>query len=328
MSLDFTEALGRDRISAVASIVDSDSPAPLRTLAKLEKYSGKIPKMKEKFRMNEDQLRALKTLQATNFVGGANTSAALVKFLTKHVLEASVAGDKRVDLMMLQGVSTLTIDVSTTGNPDGAATGTLDLLPTLGATQKQGVPVVWTDATNAKPFDDIYNYVFINRNNRGRQFGAIMMSANLFQTFKATAQVKSYIQTLFNVGKVNVGYSVTLDTVNLYLETNQLPPIVIVNYTSMIEVDGKPTYVQGFNNNNVAFVPSGKLGTLKNAIPLERIEPILNKNYADYGATLVSKWGTDDPMVEWTGMEMIAFPALNVDGIFLLKTDTVQTPFV
>lgn len=326
-SLDFTAAIGRDRISAVASIVDSDSPAPMRTRNKLERYSGKIPAMKEKFRMSQDDMRnleILRGLQFTNGQGGA-TPQDLVRFLTKDLLEAAVAGDKRVDLMMLQGISTLTIDVTSTGNPDGAAFGTIDLLPQ--SYQKQGVPVVWTDIAST-PIDDIENFININRNTRGRTFGQILMSNQLWLVFKKTTQVKSMLQTFFNVGKANATFAVTLDNVNEFLTANNWPTITIVNYTSMIEVDGLPTYVQGFNANNVVFAPSGKLGTLMNAFCMESLHPVQNKTYANYGPTLVGKWMVDDPLAEYTGMEMNAFPALAIDGIFILTTNVVQTPFV
>lgn len=323
-SLDFTAAIGRDRISAVASIVDSDSPAPLRSRNKLEKYSGKIPAMKEKFKMSQDDMRNIDVLQALNFTS-AGTAVNLVQFLTRDLQEAAVAGDKRVDLMLLQGISTLTIDVSATGNPDGAAFGTLDLLPL--AVQKQGVPIVWTDLVNATPIDDIENFININRNTRGRTFGQILMSNTLWLTFKKTTQVKSLLQTFFNVGKANASFAVTVSNVNEFLTANNWPSITIVNYTSMIEVDGLPTYIQGFNANNVAFVQSGKLGTLMNAYPMELRKPVQGKNYASYGPTLVGKWLEDDPLVEFTGMEMNAFPALNVDGIFILTTNVVQASF-
>ncbi len=322
-SLDFTAAIGRDRISAVASVVDSDSPAPLRSRNKLEKYSGKIPAMKEKFRMNQDDMRNIEVLRAMNF---ANTSGNnILQFLVKDVQEAAVAGDKRVDLMMLQGVSTLTIDVSATGNPDGAAFGTLDLLAQ--SYQKQGVPTVWTDPAST-PLDDIQAFVDINRNTRGRTFGYIMMTQTLFNNIRKTTQAKSYLASFFNIGKASASFAVTVDNINEYLSANNLPTIIIINYTSMIEVDGQPTYVQGFNVNNVAFVPAGKLGTLMNAFAMETRYPVAGKNYASYGATLVGKWLEQDPLVEFTGMEMNAFPALNVDSIFVLTSNVVQASFV
>jgi hypothetical protein len=325
MSLNFDSAIGRERIAAAASIVDSDAPAPLRSRNKLELYKGKIPAIKEKFRMNQDDMRAIEVLRALPVAGGNNT--ALISFLNKDLQEAAVSGDKRIDIMLLQALSTLTIDVTATNNPDGVIYGTIDLLAQ--SYQSQGVPVVWTDATNAKPIDDIENFLQAMWNLRGRQFGRILMSYELWINFKKTAQVKSYLATFYNTGKTTSAFAVTLNTVNEMFTANMWPQIEIVNHTANIEVDGSPTFIKPFNSNNVAFVPNGKLGTLFNAVSMEQVHPVAGKNYATFGPTLVSKWGESDPLVEYTGMEMNAFPALNVDGIFILKTDTVFAgPFV
>lgn len=325
MSLQFDSVIGRDRIAAAASIVDSDAPAPLRSRNKIERYSGKIPAIKEKFRMNQDDMRAIEVLRALPITSGGG-SAALIQFLMKDLEEAAVSGDKRVDLMLLQAVSTLKIDVNTTNNPDGAVFGVVDLLPQ--SYQLQGVPTVWTDAANATPIDDIENFIEFNWNTRGRQFGVLYMSYELWLVFKKTTQVKSQLQSFFNIGKANASYAVTLANVNEFFASNQWPPVQIINYTTNIETDGKSSFLKGFSTTNLVFAPAGKLGTLYNAVSMEKIHPVVGKTYANYGPTLVAKWCENDPLVEYTGMEMNAFPGINVDGIFILKTDTVQASFV
>jgi hypothetical protein len=324
MSLNFDSAIGRERIAAAASIVDSDAPAPLRSRNKLELYKGKIPAIKEKFRMNQDDMRSLEVLRALPLAGGNNQ--ALIDFLNKDLQEAAVSGDKRIDLMLLQAISTLTIDVTATNNPDGVIYGTIDLL--AASNQKQGVPIVWTSSTTAKPITDIENYILANNNLRGRQFGKIVMSYELWQTFRATTQVSDMLKSFFNIGKANGTYANTLANVNDMFTANGWPTIEIINHVTNIEVDGKPTYVKPFDANNVAFVPAGKIGTLFNAVSMEDIHRVQNKTYAKFGPTLVSKWAESDPLVEFTGMEMNAFPSVNVDGIFILETDTVQASFV
>lgn len=324
MSLNFDSAIGRDRIAAAASIVDSDAPAPLRSRNKLELYKGKIPAIKEKFRMNQDDMRSLEVLRALPLAVG--NSQVLIDFLDKDLQEAAVSGDKRIDLMLLQALSTLTIDINITNNPDGVAFGVIDLLPQT--YQLQGVPIVWTSASTAKPITDIENYVLTNNNLRGRQFGRVIMSYELWQVFRATTQVQDLLKSYFNIGKTNGTYANTLANVNDMFVANGWPIIEIINHTTMVEVDGKPTYIKPFNVNNVAFVPAGKVGTLFNAVSMEDLHRVPGKTYAKFGPTLVSKWAEPDPLVEFTGMEMNAFPSVNVDGIFLLKTDTVQASFV
>jgi len=324
MSLSFDSAIGRERIAAAASVVDSDAPAPLRSRPKLELYKGKIPAIKEKFRMNQDDMRTLEVLRALPLQGGNND--ALIRFLDSDLRSAAVAGDKRVDLMLLQELSTLQVDISLTNNPDGVAYGTIDLLSDA-TTQLQGVPIVWSSASTAKPITDIENFIITNWNKRGRQFGRIVMSYELWQVFRATTQVSDMLKSFFNVGKANGTFANTLDNVNAMFTANGWPMIEVINHVTNIEVDGVPTYVKGFNANNVAFVPAGKVGTLFNAVSMESIHRVQNKTYASFGPTLVSKWAESDPLVEFTGMEMNAFPVINVDQVYVLKTETVKASF-
>jgi Phage major capsid protein E len=324
MSLSFDTAIGRERIAAAASIVDSDAPAPLRSRPKLELLKGKIPAIKEKFRMNQDDMRTLEVLRALPL--GGNNNQALINFLNSDLQMAAVSGDKRVDLMLLQAISTLKIDVNTTNNPDGVAYGLIDLL--AASYQAQGVPIVWTSSTTAKPITDIDNFLQINWNTRGRQFGRIVMSYELWQVFKKTTEVSDMLKSFFNIGKTNGTFANTLANVNDMFSANGWPAIEVINHVTNIEVDGVPSYIKGFNSNNVSFLPAGKIGTLYNAVSMEKIHPVKDKSYADFGPTLVSKWAESDPLVEFTGMEMNAFPGVDVDNIYLLETDTVQASFV
>jgi hypothetical protein len=108
---------------------------------------------------------------------------------------------------------------------------------------------------------------------------------------------------------------------------NLWPTIEIVNDVSGIESDGVVTPIRAFNDNNIAFLPSGNIGVLKNAWPIESLMPIPNKTYAFFGPTMVSKWLDDAPFREFTAMDMNAFPALNTDSIFILQTNVQQTSF-
>lgn len=323
-SLTFETAIGRARIEAAASIVDPDSPAPLRSRNTLELYTGKIPAIKEKFQMQQSDMRTLETLKALPISDNAK-KLQLIKKLMDDTSKAAVAGDKRVDIMLLQAVSTLTIDCTITNNPDGVIFGTVSLLAK--AYQKQGVSVVWSDSANATPIDDIENYVQFMYNNFGRMPGKIVMSYNKWIQFKKSAQVIARLQSFYNIGKANASFAVTQSNINEYFISNMWPEIEIIQHVSGIEKDGVITPYRAFDDNAVVFMPTGKIGTLMNAYPMETIMPVAGVNYANFGPTLVSKWMNNDPIVEYTGMELNAFPAIDIDSIFILTTNVVQASF-
>lgn len=324
-SLTFEMAIGRSRIEAAASIVDIDADAPLRSRNVLELYGGKIPTMKEAFTLSQSEIRQLMALEESQLLNGNGAVTSLIAKLYNDVAKAAVAGDRRVDIMLFQAISTLTVDISTTMNPDGVAFGTVDLLPK--AYQKQGVPVVWTDLPNAKPIDDIESYLEYIAQNFGRAFGKIQMSKALWLTFKRTTQVIDQLKSYFNIGKSNGTYAATLENVNEMFASNLWPMIEIVEKVSGIEKDGIITPFRPFNQSNVSFMPDGKIGMLKNAFVMEQRRPVEGIVYANFGPTLVSKWAETRPYREFTAMEMNAFPAIEIDSIFILTTNVVQASF-
>lgn len=326
VSLTFQTAIGRSRIEAAASIVDSDSPAPLRSRKTIELLQGKIPTMKEKFQMNQDDYRALMMISALP-ISDAQKKVELQKLLSNDMDNAATSTDKRLDILTLQGVSTLTMDVSVTNNPDGANYGVIDLLAK--PYQKQGVPILWTDAA-ADPFMDIENYIINIMNTFGRQFGDIEMSYELWILFKRHPKVIARLAGFYNIGKVvNTQFAVTESAVNEYMTANGWPAIDVINEFRNVEKDGKPTIFKPFNAHNISFQPSGKIGILHNAFAINEWKKNPAVNYAMYGRAIVSKWQDDDPFREYTAVEMNAFPGIeSIDNIFILQTNVQQTTFI
>jgi hypothetical protein len=325
-SLTFETAIGRSRIEAAASVVDPDAPAPLRSRSGLESLNGKIPTMKEKFRLNQADMRALMAIQENGRFNDNARVQALLKSLYDDVSKAAVAGDKRVDIMLLQGLSTLLIDTSATLNPDGAAYGTVPLLAR--AYQRQGVPIVWSNAAGSFPITDIETFINAVRAATGRSFSKILMSLEQWLVFKKSAQVIDMVKSYYNIGKTNGTYAATIDAVNEMFTANRWPMIEIIDYSAGIESDGIISTIRPFSTTSVVFVPDGKLGVLQNAYSMEVARPVPGKSYANFGPTLVGKWMEQEPLSEFTAMEMNAFPALtDIDGIYVLKTETVLASY-
>lgn len=325
MELTFATAIGRDRIEAAASVMDPDATKPLRSRNSAELLNGKIPTIGQKFKMDQAQMRQMEVLRMMPISDEARKNALLEK-LYDDVSKCAQSVDKRIDQMLLNALSTLTVTVDATSNPDGVAFGTVDLLAK--GYQKQGVPVVWTNAASSTPITDILKYTQFIYNTYGRGFTKILMPFNLWVNFMNSAEVIAKIQSFYNIGKANASFAVTEQSVNAFMAANRLPQIEIVQHVIGIEKDGIITATRPFNDNNIAFIPDGKLGTLEHAMSMEELHKVEGVNYAKYDSlALISKWRDNDPIAEWTGVEANAFPALNVDGIFILKTDTVQASF-
>lgn len=314
-SLTYVSAIGRSRIEAAASVVDRDSKTPLRARPALEKLSGEIPAIKEAMKMSESDYREFITMQNLPGVDDASKKDQLLAFMFDDVKRVGDSTSKRIDFMALQAVSTGQIDMSATNNPDGIAAGTIDLL--MPSANKSNAATTWANVAANPLTVDIPTIIKAGRA-KGNRYSKILMTPDLFWKFAAITEVKNLLSNF--VGFKQAGNILpTLDNINSFMTANSYPVIELVDEYIGIEKDGVITASNPFASTAAVFVPQGKLGSIKNAIPIERIRPVDKVNYANFNKTLISKWSENEPFGEWTKAELNAFPAFeSIDSTYIL----------
>lgn len=318
-SLTYTTVIGKSRIEAAASITDRNASAPLRSRQDIAKLSGEVPAIKEKFKLDENDWRNYITLQNIPGASAAdqarvNTALQLVFNDTKKAVDSV---ESRLDYMVLEGLSTGKITVTVTNNPDGIVTDDIDLL--MPAENKINAAGTWSTASTATPFTD-FQTITEAAMAKGISHAKILMSRAVWLKMIKTAEVKDLIAayTGLRVAKVMP----TLDSVNTYLAAQGYPMIELVEKYIGIEKNGVITTAKPFSDTNVVFIPAGKLGMIKNAIPIEKISPVPQVDYGTYkGGILVSKYKQNDPFGEFTAVEANAFPSFEaIDSIYHLNS--------
>lgn len=317
MSLSFVTVIGKSRIEAAASVIARGSAAPLRSRAGLDKLTGNIPPISEKFAMDEELMRQFMTIQQLP-VSDQVKKNQLLELLFGDVKKVGDSLMKRLDIMALEGISTGQISLDVNNNPDGVVLANpIDLLMPSG--NKTNANVDWSTAATATPIKDIEDTVTYQRD-RGVSIAKVLMSPSAWQKFRATTEVKDYIKTF--AGLSNNKVLPTLQTVNDFLSGQLLPQIEIVDQSVGVEKDGSISTIRPFKNENVAFVPGGKLGTIHNALSVEQLKPVEKVSYATFKNGLISKWQENEPWQEFTKGELNAFPGLDaIDQIHILSTN-------
>lgn len=317
INLTFVTAIGRSRIEAAATIVDRNSPAPIGSRNKFEKLTGEVPAIKKKFKMSEEDWRNYHAIQSMN-VSDQMKISQMLNLMWYDVKRAGDAPLKTIDRMVLEGISTGSVTVTTANNPDGIITDTIDLL--MPAANKTKVYKVWTDST-ATPITDIKNNVKAGQA-RGIAFAKILMKLDTFWNLSNTTEAQKMLAGYFKMG-TNASRVGTLDEINQMLAANQFPIIEIVNEQIGTEKDGIITSTNPFADNAAVFIPDGNLGEIKNAFAIEELHPVPQIVYAKNQNVLISKWSENDPFGEWTKGEINAFPGIEaIDFIFILDTAT------
>lgn len=317
MSLDFITVIGRSRVEAAASVIDRGSKSPLRSRAGLEKLSGEVPAIAEKFALDERTLRDHISLKSLPGVSQDAVKEQILDLIMDDVLKAGNSTNKRIDIMALEAVSTGKITLTTTNNPDGVVLPTaIDLLMPAG--NKVNATVNWDTVATAKPITVDIQGITNAARARGIKFAKIIMDWNTWYKFIATTEVKDMFNAF--LGKSGNKLMPTMDQANELLRGQQLPVIEIVDASIGVEKDGVITTIQPWATTNIAFVPDGKLGRIHNAFSIEETNKINHVAYAKANRTLISKWGDNDPYQEFTKAELNAMPGFEaIDNVYLLS---------
>jgi hypothetical protein len=315
----FETLLGASGPGAAASIVAYDSSAPLRTRKFIGKVTGDIPSIREKFRMSESDF-----LKYDIMASRASTSELqLLKLIFDDVRNAAEAPHKRLDWIVLEALSTGKCTLTTTNNPDGMVWETaVDFA--VPADNKVGAAVVWSSASTATPIVD-FNTIRDLAEANGHTLKRALMTRTAWNAFKNTTEVINAIKGYVMGQKVGT-YSVTKDLVNDFLLANDLPTISIVNVSIGIEKSGVITNYNPWSVNNVAFITGDNMGDMYYGPIAERNHKVDQVVYAEYDGVLIKKWGETDPISEFTGCELNAFPSWKtVDSHYLLNTAHATT---
>jgi len=283
----------------------------------LEKLSGEIPAMSEKFKMSSNDYYDFLALQSIQGVDDATKRQQLLDLMFDDIKKCGDAPLKRIDMMCLQAISTGKIKISATTNPDGLVFDDIDLLMPAG--NKTNAAVAWSNIASTPISVDIPAVVSAGQA-RGIKYSKMLMSRTKWLQFQLVTEVKTLLSNYLGFKQAG-NILVTLDNVNTMLTANMFPIIEVVDETIGIEKDGVITTQKPFEDSNVAFIPEGELGTIKNAVAIEQIRPVDQVKYGTFQRVLLSKWSENDPFGEWTKGELNAFPSVEaIDRISLLST--------
>ncbi len=317
VSLNYATIIGASRIEAMATVVDRDAPSPLRSRQGLKKLEGEIPAMKEKFKMTEKLYREYLTMQGLPVSDKTKLNYAL-DMIFNDVKVAGNAPHMMLDYLVLKMLSSAKIQITAAINPQGIVTEEIDLLMPA-ANKYECIADAWNVPATADPIGDIAK-ITTDFRQKGIVLRKMLMTYTTFNHMKATVELKKYLYA--NV-KTNVNLIASLARVNEYLIGEDLPAIELVDATMGIESDGVITTSQPWVTGQVTFLPAGPVGTMHNAIPIERVRPVDGISYADYNKVLISKWAENDPWGEYTQCELSAFPGWeNIEQCAILDSLT------
>lgn len=310
------ESINAANTLVMADVVAMDSPLPLKKRDSISKASGDIPKMGMELKLNEKQLTELDVLSAM-----PGTTEQLLAKLFADTPKVIGGVYERNEKMFLEGLSsgvTLVEDTENVGTGIRLDYGYL-------TANKFGVTVLWSDAANAKPFDDIQR-VLNKANMDGNTITTVKLDRTAFNNMAATTQAKQ----LFAFSQGYVGSNIpapSLSQLNTFVSDRYGFTFEIIDRSVRYEKNGVQTAMKPWKDGAVIFLTADQVGSLTWARLAEMNHPVANVSYQTADQyILVSKYRQNQPsLTEVTSSQARAVPVIiNVDQIYSLDSKTVQ----
>ena len=287
----------------MVDVVATDSKLPLKNREALKLLNGYLPKLGNKMYFNEQQLQDLDAMMA---MGNMPLDELLVK-LFKDADTLIKGGLLRNEYVFLQGLSKGVATVTDADNVGVEFVCDYKFLPENKSYVATANTVTLADFTA----------VIDKAANDGIILGRAFMDFATYNQLLADADVKAY----FNDAKPSKSMF------NDFLLAEFGIRITVVNRVVTAQINGEHTNIQAWAAGQITFTTDEKVGKLvwtRTAEFNHRVGGVMYTD-ADNGVFLVSKYGKNDPVAEFTSIQGRCLPVIgNVQNIYQLDTTKVS----
>lgn len=292
----------------MVDVVATDSKLPLKNREAVQLLNGFLPKLGNKMYFNEQQLQDLDAMVA---LGNMPLNELLVR-LFRDADTLIKGGLLRNEYIFLQGLSTGIANVTDADNVGVEFVINYGFL----SNNKSYASTIWTATSGTTPLADFRGVI-----EKAYNDGVILRRA--FMNFKSYSQLMNDpdVKSYFN------------DTVpsrrsfDEYLLSEFGVRITVVNRVVTAQKDGVNTSIQAWADGQITFTTDDRLGKLvwtRTAEFNHRVGGVMYTD-ADNGIFLVSKYGKNDPVAEFTSIQGRCLPVIgNVQNIYQLDTTKIS----
>jgi hypothetical protein len=268
--------------------------------------------------MDEKDYNEYNTLKA--LARGEESRNALLDIVFNDIDFCYTGVMSRTEYLAMQALSYGIIALTTSNNNGIITEANVDF--GIPAANKGAVALQWSQASGAKPLDDIRTVVE-NQAASGYNYEYMVMDRTALNQLQANTQVKEEFAVLR--ATTFSSSQPTLEEINRELTDRMLPKIIMVDSIARFEsVDHALTNVAAWKAGYVTFIPQLQVGNILHGPIAEETSPAVSKKATQIKRDhiLLSKWSELEPFGEFTKGQANAFPRFtDVDSLFILKID-------
>lgn len=303
-------------IPVMADVISYGASGNRKKRRVVSRNQGDIPKIDIGFDKDENDINEYNAL--LHYAGTDTGAKALLDWVYDDVERAWNGVNARIEWLALRAMSTGRVILNKQNN-DGIVTETAVTFG-IPAEQKMGVDTVFRgNAATAKPIT-LIKAVKKAAKKKGIVLTDAFVNQDTFDDIVATAEALKYCAS-WVVQATNLGTTPTLDSFNAAMTANKLPQFHIIDSLVEIEIDGKDTPVEPFEDGVICFAPSIVQGNTYHG-------PLADESITDSPAykvkrehVLIKRFSEEEPVKETTKGMANAFPAWgNAQKCFLVDT--------
>lgn len=291
-------------IYAMATYVDIDSPAPMRGVSGVEVTTGKIPRFKHGFNLNEKLIRE-QMLMASKGAFDSAAEDAIMKLLYNSTDKLLGGNYNTLSHQRHQAISKGKFEITITNNPMGIQNLSFDFkIPAANITTLTNNNRWWTDAayttegSTSTPVEDLVALVK-QATDAFAPVGAIEVSKVGFNRFLGHSKAKISLGYLYSPEAAsdaiatNIANRLSVEEARLLLERKLGVAVRVIDHIAVVEKYNKTTKsldynrVSSFDEDAWVLVPDGELGTIKAVQPIVIADPAARIALFDEGRTVL-----------------------------------------
>lgn len=319
IGLDFEELVGKYNITVAAPSIGENSNEPIIGSTGLQTVKEAVINHALTVPMTTQTYRKILSYLDSKTIPDDAKKQALIKLMFGDVNTVVGAVYGKLDMIFLGALSNcgvFTLDDTT--NPEGGARGSISF--NQPGENIATAKTAWTaeNAATVDCFEDIQAVLDVAQNKS--VIGKILCAPSVISYICRTKKIGQLLW-----GNDRASKPVLMRDLNEFMQTNGFPVFEPVRRQVLIQKGTTATPYTPWNAKNMAFVPDGKLGLIKNAFADAELKPEPGVAYSKYGRILVSQYGagatTNSKGVEFTKAESLSLPVITeMNGIYTLKT--------
>lgn len=320
IGLDFEEMIGKYNISIAAATIGENSESPIIGTEGIETLKNRVLNHSLTVPLTMTDYRKVLQLLRTNIIPDAQIKHQLINIMWGNTETAVNGVEAKIDLIFLSLLSNCGIfEFNEENNPEGGVRGAIDMNMPKENIATANKPWTKENSDSIDPFEDIQ--AVLDAADDKSEIGSILLSPQKMSFLTSNKNMKKMI-----FGSDKSSSILTMAEINQYMEKNEYPTFQKIRRIVRIH-KGNTTYkIKPWNGDNIVFVPSGKLGKVKNSYTDSELKPESDVTYSNYGRIRVSEWyvgqtkGTRHG--EFTKAESLALPVITeFNDIYTLKTN-------